>query len=47
MTDEMIAALGKKRGVVQINFSCDFLNPEVFAANEAKRASRRQDCATS
>jgi membrane dipeptidase len=32
MTDEMIAALGKKRGVVQINFSCDFLNPEVLAA---------------
>jgi membrane dipeptidase len=35
MTDEMIAALGKKRGVVQINFSCDFLNPEVFAAEAA------------
>jgi membrane dipeptidase len=32
MTDEMIAALGKKGGVIQINFSCDFLNPEVFAA---------------
>jgi membrane dipeptidase len=26
MTDEMIAALAKKGGVVQINFSCDFLN---------------------
>jgi membrane dipeptidase len=37
MTDEMIAALGKKRGVVQINFSCDFLNPEVFAENEKTR----------
>ena len=37
MTDEMIAALGKKHGVVQINFACDFLNPEVFAANEANR----------
>ena len=37
MTDEMIAALGKKHGVVQINFSCDFLNPEVFAANAANR----------
>jgi membrane dipeptidase len=37
MTDEMIAALGKKHGVVQINFSCDFLNPEVFAANQAVR----------
>ena len=37
MTDEMIAALGKKHGVVQINFSCDFLNPDVLAANEAVR----------
>jgi membrane dipeptidase len=37
MTDEMIAALAKKHGVVQINFSCDFLNPEVFAANQAVR----------
>jgi membrane dipeptidase len=37
MTDEMIAALGKKHGVVQINFSCDFLNPEVFAADQAVR----------
>jgi membrane dipeptidase len=37
MTDEMIAALAKKHGVVQINFSCDFLNPEVFAANAAVR----------
>ena len=37
MTDEMIAALGKKHGVVQINFSCDFLNPEVYAADEAVR----------
>ena len=42
MTDEMIAALGKKRGVVQINFSCDFLNPEVFAAEAAgARAGKR------
>jgi membrane dipeptidase len=37
MTDEMIAALGKKHGVVQINFSCDFLSPEVFAANQVVR----------
>src|SRR4029077_16374372 len=37
MTDEMIAALGKKHGVVQINFACDFLNPEVFAENEKNR----------
>ncbi len=33
MTDEMIAALAKKGGVVQINFSCDFLSPEVARAN--------------
>jgi membrane dipeptidase len=33
MTDEMIVALAKKGGVVQINFSCDFLNPEVAKAN--------------
>jgi membrane dipeptidase len=37
MTDEMIAALGKKNGVVQINFSCDFLNPEVLAENAKTR----------
>jgi membrane dipeptidase len=29
MTDEMIQALAKKGGVIQINFSCDFLNAEV------------------
>jgi membrane dipeptidase len=39
MTDEMIAALGKKNGVIQINFSCDFLNPEVFKADEASRGA--------
>jgi membrane dipeptidase len=33
MTDEMIVALAKKGGVVQINFSCDFLSPEAAAAN--------------
>jgi len=37
MTDEMIVALAKKRGVVQINFSCDFLNAEVFEANREIR----------
>ena len=41
MTDEMIAALGKKRGVVQINFSCDFLNPEVYQADAANQEKRR------
>jgi membrane dipeptidase len=28
MTDDMIVALGKKRGVVQINFDCGYLNHE-------------------
>ncbi|HLK68151.1 MAG TPA: dipeptidase [Bryobacteraceae bacterium] len=41
MTDEMIKALAKKGGVVQINFSCDFLNPEVAKANEATAEKRR------
>src|SRR6476619_4021801 len=35
MTDEMIAALGKKGGVVQINFSCGFLNAAVVEFNAA------------
>jgi membrane dipeptidase len=35
MTDEMIAALAKKGGVVQINLSCDFLNPDVLKAEAA------------
>ncbi len=35
MTDEMIAALGKKGGVVQINFSCGFLSQK-SADSEAK-----------
>src|ERR1041384_7227918 len=35
MTDEMIVALAKKGGVVQINFSCDFLSPEVAKADAA------------
>lgn len=35
MTDDMIKALAKKSGVVQINFSCDFLNADVAKANEA------------
>ena len=38
MTDEMIAAMAKKGGVIQINFSCDFLNPDVLKAEEAVSA---------
>jgi membrane dipeptidase len=38
MTDAMIAALAKKGGVIQINFACDFLNPEALKADEALNA---------
>ncbi len=41
MTGEMIQALAKKGGVIQINFSCDFLNPEVAKADEATAGTRR------
>ena len=41
MTDDIIKALAKKGGVVQINFSCDFLNAEVNKANEATADKRR------
>jgi membrane dipeptidase len=41
MSDEMIQALAKKGGVVQINFSCDFLNPDVAKANEANMDKMR------
>ena len=41
MTDEMIQALAKKGGVIQINFSCDFLNPEAAKASEATAEKRR------
>jgi membrane dipeptidase len=50
MTDEMIVALGKKGGVVQVNFSCDFLSQETADATKredariaAARAENRQD----
>jgi membrane dipeptidase len=35
MTDEMIRALAKKGGVIQINLSCDFLNADVARSNAA------------
>ena len=34
MTDEMIAALGKKGGVMQINFNCGFLSEKSAAASK-------------
>lgn len=41
MTDEMIAALAKKGGVVQINFACDFLNPQAAEAEAAQTEKLR------
>jgi membrane dipeptidase len=38
MTDEMIAALAKKGGVVQINFDCSYLNPDAAKASAARSA---------
>ncbi|HEY3823567.1 MAG TPA: membrane dipeptidase [Bryobacteraceae bacterium] len=38
MTDEMIVALAKKGGVIQINFDCGYLNPEAAAATVAQAA---------
>jgi membrane dipeptidase len=39
MTDDMIVALAKKGGVIQINFDCGFLNPEAAKA-EAEQTAR-------
>jgi membrane dipeptidase len=39
MTDEMIVALAKKGGVIQINFGCNFLSPK--AAEISREVSRR------
>src|SRR5579864_6966649 len=44
MTDEMIAALGKKHGVIQINFNCSFLLQK--AADEEKRGGKSRVRAT-
>jgi membrane dipeptidase len=35
MTDEMIAAMGKKGGVIQINFNCGFLSEKSAASDAA------------
>ena len=41
MTDEMIVALAKKGGVIQINFSCSFLSQASRDAREAKKPQPR------
>lgn len=38
MTDEMIAAMAKKGGVIQINFDCGYLNPEAAKAQAERMA---------
>lgn len=38
MNDEMIKRLGEKGGVIQINFGTDFLDGELSAKNQEKRA---------
>jgi membrane dipeptidase len=46
MTDEMIIALAKKGGVVQVNFSCDFLSQKTADADKeasAKIAAARAE----
>ncbi len=43
MTDEMIQALAKKGGVVQINFSCDFLSQKVADADQALQEKFRRE----
>jgi membrane dipeptidase len=40
MTDEMIAALGKKGGVMQINFNCGFLSEKSRAAEKNVQESK-------
>lgn len=46
MTDEMIVAMAKKGGVIQINFGCEFLNPESAKSspmgNPAMQAKMRE-----
>jgi membrane dipeptidase len=43
MTDDMLRALARNGGVVQINFACDFLNEKVRTDSvEAKTAVRRK-----
>ena len=41
MTDEMIVAMAKKGGVVQINFDCGYLNPGAATAEAARMAKMR------
>lgn len=42
MTDEMIQALAKKGGVIQINFGCEFLNAESARSSALNPANREK-----
>ena len=44
MTDAMIKAMGKKRGVIQINFACDFLNEKRRVAEPALKKRLETKC---
>jgi membrane dipeptidase len=41
MTDDMIAAMAKKGGVIQINFDCGYLNPAAAKAEAARMEKLR------
>jgi membrane dipeptidase len=45
MTDEMIEALAKKAGVIQINFGCEFLNPESARSSPMQNPALREKMA--
>lgn len=42
MTDEMLRALAKNGGVIQINFACDFLNEQVRTDRTKEKAAVRK-----
>ncbi len=41
MTDEMIVAMAKRGGVIQINFDCGYLNPDVARAEQERAKTLR------
>jgi membrane dipeptidase len=46
MTDDMIRAMAKKGGVIQINFACDFLNEARRVASPALKKKLQAKCAS-
>lgn len=45
MTDDMIRAMAKKGGVIQINFGCEFLNPESAKSSPLGNPALREQMA--